>query len=173
MSSTALFKFLRGSSRSARIVFWGGAALLVGSLIFAVVMRLQTAVPQDFSLPSLDGGTIHLADTRGKTVILNFWASWCVPCTEEMPEIEAFYKAHSGGDVVVIGVNVGETAGVAGAFAHQVGATFPIALDQDTAVATRYGMRGLPMTIIIDRLGLIHWTHLGQVTRALLEQNLP
>ena len=164
---------LSDGRRAARIAFWGGTALLAASLIFAAVVRLEAATPQDFSLPALDGGAIRLADTRGKVVVLNFWASWCIPCTEEMPEIESFYEAHSGGDVVVIGVNVGETAEVAGAFAKKVGVTFPIALDQDTAVATRYGMRGLPMTILIDRLGLIHWTHLGQVTRAELETNLP
>lgn len=168
-----MFDHFRGGSRPARIMFWSGAALLAGSLIFAAVTHLQAVTPHDFSLPSPGGDMIRLADTRGKVVILNFWASWCVPCAEEMPKVESFYKAHQAEDIAVIGVNVGETPQVAGAFARQVGATFPIALDQDTAVATHYGMRGLPMTIIIDRSGLIHWSRLGQVTRALLEQNLP
>lgn len=168
---------LQKRTRTARIVFWLGVGMMIASLIFAGVIRLrQTAPPvvaNDFSLPSLDSGTIRLADSRGKTVVLNFWASWCVPCTEEMPEVESFYRAHTGGDIVVIGINVGESADTARAFVQKEGVTFPIALDEDSAVATSYGMRGLPMTIVIDKTGLIHWNRLGQLTRPLLEQHIP
>jgi peroxiredoxin len=158
--------------RTARIVFWAGAGLLAASLIFAASIKLREAVPADFSLPALDGGTIRLADFRGKTVVLNFWASWCVPCLEEMPELESFHQNHRSGDVVIIGVNVGETPQTARAFAHKVGVTFPIALDADTSVATRYGMRGLPMTIIVGPEGFIRWKHLGQVTREMVEEQI-
>lgn len=167
------------SNRTARIVFWGGVGLLIASLIFAVVVRMRTAVPaapavpEDFSLPSLGGDTIRLADSRGKVVVLNFWASWCIPCTAEMPEIESFYEAHKGEDITVIGINVGETAEVARAFVEKERVSFPIALDEDTDVATRYGMRGLPMTFVIDKAGLTHWFRLGQLDRKLLEQHLP
>lgn len=161
------------ATRTARIVFWGGIGLLAASLIFAGIVKLQTATPKDFSLLALDGSTIRLSEMRGKTVVLNFWASWCVPCTEEMPELESFYKAHQGGNIVVIGVNVGEKPDVARGFVAKEGVTFPIALDEDTSVATSYGMRGLPMTVVIDPMGLIHWNRLGQLTRPILEAHLP
>jgi cytochrome c biogenesis protein CcmG, thiol:disulfide interchange protein DsbE len=159
-------------ARAARIAFWAGLGLLVASLIFAAAVKLRQALPGDFTLPSPGGGAIHLADFRGKAVVLNFWASWCVPCAEEMPALEAFYQLHKGQDVVVIGVDVGETADTAAAFALQHGVTFPIVLDQDAAVADRYGLRGLPMTLVIDRMGLIRWSHLGQVVPAMLEEQL-
>jgi len=169
------------NDRVARTVFWIGLGVLVASLIFAGIVRLRQASPSqpqlvtavDFSLPALDGGTISLADYKGRTIVLNFWASWCVPCTVEMPEVESFYKAHQGSGIVVLGINVGESADVARDFVQREGVTFPIALDEDSGVATSYGMRGLPMTIVIDKTGTIHWNRLGSLNQALLEQHLP
>ncbi len=171
------------SNRTARIVFWGGAALLVASLVFAAfVIRNRLAasamppaqtVAADFSLPSLDGDTIHLADMQGKVVVLNFWASWCFPCAAEMPEIQSFYEAHKDEGIVVVGINVGETEDTARAFVDRMGVTFPIALDESTDVATSYGMRGLPMTFVIDKDGAVHWFRLGTLDQKMLEGHLP
>lgn len=160
-------------TRTARTVFWVGLGLFLASLIFAAAVWVRSAIPEEFDLPTLDGGVIRLSDTRSKTVILNFWASWCGPCIDEMPEVEAFYQAHKAQDILVIGINVGESPETARDFVSRVGVTFPIALDEDTDVATRYRMRGLPMTVVINRWGLIRWNHLGQVDREWLEAHLP
>jgi peroxiredoxin len=159
--------------RAARIAFWIGVGLLAASLIFAAAVKIDQALPPHFALPSPEGETIRLATTRGHVVVLNFWASWCLPCADEMPALEKFYQAHREQGVMVIGINVGESADNARAFAHKVGVTFPIALDADASIATRYGARGLPMTVMIDRAGFIRWSYLGQVSLALLEQQLP
>jgi len=171
------------SNRTARIVFWGGVAVLAASLIFAAFVfknRLAASaapptqtIPADFSLPSLDGDTISLADMQGQVVVLNFWASWCFPCAAEMPEIESFYTAHKDEGILVVGINVGETEDTARAFVDRTGVTFPIALDESTDVATSYGMRGLPMTFVIDKAGSRPWFRLGTLDQKLLEGHLP
>jgi peroxiredoxin len=159
--------------RAARIAFWVGLGLLAASLIFAGVVKIGQAIPADFTLRSPEGGTIRLADYHGQVVVLNFWATWCLPCIDEMPALEKFYQAHRDQGVMIIGINVGETGETARAFADKVGVTFPIALDADTSIATRYGARGLPMTVMIDGMGFIRWTHLGQVSLEMLEAHLP
>src|SRR5687767_9406014 len=85
-----------------------GAAALIASIVFAIKERQPQTV--DFTLEMLDGGSISAADVRGKVVALNFWASWCVPCREEMPLLVDYYRQHADEDFTVIAVNVGEDA---------------------------------------------------------------
>jgi len=129
----------------------------------------------DFRLTDLDGKVVMLSDFRGKTVVLNFWASWCPPCREEMPEFQALWDergSEGSDDLVVLAVNFlrDDTVGAATSFIEGNDFTFPVIFDTTRGdVATRYGVRGLPATFFIDRNGIVRTTALGPVFGNLLE----
>ena len=113
----------------------------------------------DFELERLGGGTLRLSSYRNrKAVILNFWATWCVPCRKEMPSLEALSRSHAKDGLMVLGVNIDAdepAGGHAAAFAKQTGVTFPIAFDPQGRAARAYVVHGLPVTYLIGRKGLI------------------
>lgn len=97
---------------------------------------------------------MKLADLKGKVVLLNFWATWCPPCKEEMPSMERLYRRYKSRKFTVVALSVdSEGASVVAPFVKTHGLTFPVALDSKMAVAERYRVRGLPTTFIIDRRG--------------------
>jgi peroxiredoxin/Cu/Ag efflux protein CusF len=108
----------------------------------------------DFTLRSLDGATLSLSRQQGKAVLLNFWATWCIPCRTEMLAIERLYQRHKdqGLEVIAINLDVLSTAGVE-AFLKEVTVTFPIVLDPEWSTARAYRVLGLPTTYLIDRAG--------------------
>jgi len=114
-----------------------------------------TAAP-DFTVPDLAGHQLQLRDFKGKVVFLNFWATWCPPCKEEMPSMERLYRRHKdrGFTILALSIDSGGAAPVGG-FAKKLGLTFPIGLDSKTTVANHYAVRGLPATFLIDRKGVI------------------
>lgn len=124
----------------------------------------QSRAP-DFTLTGLDGTPVHLSDLRGKVVLLNFWASWCVPCRAEMPDLNALQRAYGGArDLVVVGVNFEEDMAAIKAFVDEQKLDFAIALDRDGRVTTQlFGVRPLPTTFIIDREGFIRDVWNGQI----------
>jgi DsbE subfamily thiol:disulfide oxidoreductase len=116
--------------------------------------------------------TISLADFRGKIVILNFWASWCAPCREEAPELEATWLESRGEGVQVLGVDHQDDRASATAFARDVGVTYPSVFDPAGELAASYGLVGLPTTFVIDGAGRIRWMFTGKVDRAGLREAL-
>ncbi len=127
----------------------------------------RTPAP-DVSVPSLDGGApVTLASRRGTPVVLNFWASWCEPCTREMPALVAFAKANEGLDVV--GIAVSDRPADSRRFAKQVGIPFDLGIDRDGDVALKFGATGLPVTVIIDAEGRVADTFFGEITRKQLD----
>ena len=125
-----------------------------------------------FSLPTLAGDAIALADLHGQPVVLNFWASWCGPCRAEMPELQRLHDRLGPAGVVVLGVNQGEQPETAAGFMQQLGLSFPVVLDQRTGVSQQYLVNSLPTTFFIDRDGVIRNTFIGPMSDAVLAQNL-
>jgi len=123
-------------------------------------------------LESLDGRQVSLADYAGQVILLNFWATWCPPCKEEIPTIEKAYQAHRDEGLVVLGINDGEAAEVVRAFAGELGITYPVLIDKHGDVAARYRRRGLPLTVIVDRDGVIRIRHEGYLTAGQLDSYL-
>ena len=113
------------------------------------------AVAPDFELPSLGGGSIRLSRLRGRAVVLNFWASWCGPCAEEMPALQALFATQGDRGPVVLAINQGEDAATVQAFVRAHGLTFPVGLDTDQRVGAQYRMIGLPTSTWIDANGRI------------------
>ncbi len=117
----------------------------------------------DFTLDLLSGGQVTLSDLRGKVVLVNLWASWCLPCRAEMPAIENVYRAYQdrGLEVLAVNTTLQDRESDAAAFVQQYGLTFPIPLDRTGAISARYRLRGLPSTYFVDRRGVIRAVVIG------------
>ena len=116
--------------------------------------------PPDFTLPALDAGSadgapIHLSEHRGHVVLVNFWATWCPPCIEETPSLEALSNNMRKLGVEVIGVSVDQDPAAVKKFIDEHNLSFPIVLDPDQRVASRYGTSKFPETYILDRDGRV------------------
>ena len=161
------------------------AALLVGLLAYGVASRrADTSIDEAIAkgeridaptarLPRLGAaGEGSLADYRGKVVVLNFWASWCKPCTEELPLLEKTHKAISGRDALVLGANYQDVSDSALGFVRRFKLTFPSLRDRDGEFADRYGSRAFPETFVVDRRGRIAAQRRGPVDQRWLDRAL-
>ena len=110
---------------------------------------------EDFQLLDLNGKTQRLNEYRGKVVLLNFWATWCKPCTTEMPAMQSSYdKLHHKG-FVVLAINELEDDARVREHINQYGHTFPVLMDRDNKVANQFGVYGLPVSVFIDESGVV------------------
>jgi peroxiredoxin len=132
-------------------------------------------VAPDFLLETPEGGELRLSDLRGQPVLVNFWASWCAPCRQEMPEIVRAYDG-AGGDLVVVGVNLQENAGAVTSFADDYGMTFPIAIDRTGQVGESWRIggpiEGIPSSYFIDADGVVRARHYGPMSEEDLASGL-
>ncbi|MEW6033268.1 MAG: TlpA disulfide reductase family protein [Chloroflexota bacterium] len=115
----------------------------------------------DFTLPTIAGDTVTLSELRGKTVLLNFWTTWCPACREEMPLLQAAYAEKESSGLIVLAVNIKESRAVVEKFIKDNGYTFPVVLDQSGKVAEQYNVYYLPHTVIIDGEGIVRRTKVG------------
>lgn len=124
----------------------------------------------DFVLPRPGSDErVSLSDFRGQPVVLNFWATWCVPCRTEMPDLQTAYEEE---DVVVLAVNWQESDGVVQDFLDEFGLTFPTVLDREGGVREHYGVVGLPATFFIDAEGVLQARNFGPVFGNLLDDGI-
>jgi thiol-disulfide isomerase/thioredoxin len=110
---------------------------------------------RDFEITALGGDTFRLAKHRGQVVFLNFWATWCKPCIEEMPAIERLWRRYANGPFVVLAVCEDPNSGRVGPFLAEHRIALPVGLDPAGDLAKSFGVRSLPTTVIIDRDGYI------------------
>ena len=115
----------------------------------------------DFTLRGADGRNLRLAEQRGQVVLVNFWASWCGPCKQEMPQLNRLYDKYRGAGFVMLGVNIDDDARVGAATAARWGVKFPVLLDADKTVSRLYDMGSMPATVLIDRDGRVRYLHRG------------
>lgn len=146
-------------------------AVVAGLLLWAWLHRDRFAPVEAgaaapaFELAALDGGRVSLEDYRGRVVLLNFWATWCGPCRQEMPALERLHRMLEPEGLEVVGLNVDAAPGEIDALAHlggdvaafvrEYGLTFDILRDPEGGVMRRYGVSGLPTTVLIDRQGRV------------------
>ncbi len=130
-------------------------------------------------LPGIDGKMHDLAELARthRALVINFWATWCGPCIIELPEFDAVFKKFKGEGLAMVGINLGEKADKAVAFAKQIGVSFPMLLDPEGAAREAYAVfAGLPVTAIVDRKGLVRHRIAGAMSgeglRAKLEPML-
>jgi len=126
----------------------------------------------DFVLRSVAGPSVALSSFFGKVVLVNFWATWCIPCRTEMPEIAGWYRRLRGRGLVVLGVDKQEPRGDVVPFLHSVHASYPVVLDSDGSVSALYNIIGLPTSVVVDRQGVIRTVHIGIIDHAFLKGQL-
>ena len=150
------------STRGARFAI--GLALLAGlSLVGALAFGLRAPGGRveagheapTFTLQSYGGDEIPLASLRGRVIVLNFWASWCIECDLEAADLEDVWRDYSGKGVTVLGVAYTDTEPAARAYIDRHGMTYPNGPDRGARISRAYGLTGVPETVIIDRDGLI------------------
>ena len=142
-----------------------------GSKVLQAVDAGKPITAPPFTRPRIDtNGTLSLASLRGKVVVMNFWASWCIPCKGEARILEAGWQAWSGKDVVFVGVNEQDLRGPARAFIKRYGITYPVITD-DGPMIGHYGVTGFPETFFVDKRGRVVPPHItGVVTKTSLNQ---
>ncbi len=143
-------------------------ALKVSLLTFALVLitlpshagDLSGPAP-DFTLKSLSGKNLKLSEMRGEVIMLNFWASWCGPCRQEMPILEKIHQKYQPLGFTLLGVNVEEDSNEAKAYLKEIEVSFPILFDNQNKVSQVYNIIAMPSTIMIDRDGNMRYLHQG------------
>lgn len=123
-------------------------------------------VAPDFRLQTPSGEVRTLSQYRGKTVLINFWASWCPPCRGETPDLQGFFEKYgAANDFMILGVNEQETAADAKTFTAQFGVGYPILLDTDGGVGQAYRVsRGLPISVLVSPAGVVQQVYFGRIT---------
>jgi cytochrome c biogenesis protein CcmG/thiol:disulfide interchange protein DsbE len=162
--------------RQLKLGAQGLALACVAGLLGLLVWKLahQPHVPKgaapNFSLPRLDqDGRLQLASLRGQAVVLNFWASWCVPCKAEAPLFEAAWQRWRGRGVVVIGIDSEDFSGDARRFARHFGLSYPLVRDGSPRTKDSYGVTGFPETFFVNRKGRL----VGHIAGPIAKSNAP
>ncbi|OYD07834.1 thiol-disulfide oxidoreductase ResA [Paludifilum halophilum] len=161
--------------------YWIRRILLVvmaGMVAFALYQTIsgkQSKSPEvgekapDFELKTLDGETMKLSDLRGQAVLINFWATWCEPCRDEMPAIQNVYDRYKEQGFEVVAVNIAEAPVSVRGFARQLELDFPILLDRDRKVTNQYDIGPIPSSLLIDQEGKVVRKHSGQMQEKQIE----
>lgn len=130
------------------------------------------ALAPPFTLANVEGQTINLADLRGGPVIVNFWATWCIPCAVEMPELEAVYAGYGDQGLRILGINLGETREAVAAWQQAFALSYDLLLDPSQHVAALYRLRGQPTTYIVSPRGTITHIFYGPINAGTLRDSL-
>jgi cytochrome c biogenesis protein CcmG, thiol:disulfide interchange protein DsbE len=145
-----------------------------GRRLDAALAAGKTPTAPEFSLPRLNGnGQLRLRALRGNAVVLNFWASWCVPCKQEAPLLQAAAKEFRSAGLVVVGIDTQDFRSDARRFVARYGLTYPVVHDNGASTVTHYNVNGFPETWFVDRSGRLVGEHVkGPLTRQQLARNL-
>ena len=150
---------------SPKFSSWMRAAALTATLVVTSMVSTSTgasaSMAPSFTLPSRSGDNVSLASLKGKVVMLNFWASWCGPCRQEMPLLEQMHKRYSALGFTLVGVNVDANSKDAEEWLSKTPVSFPVLFDRESKVSALYNVKAMPSTVFIDRKGNVRYLHKG------------
>ena len=135
-------------------------AIVISQSLTASTELIGKQAP-DFTLRSDQGDNKKLSEYRGKVVLINFWASWCGPCQQELPKLIELTQLHDGSDFQLISINIDEEPKKALKLAKKLGINFPVLFDEEKSVSKLYDIDAMPMTVLVDRNGDIRYLHRG------------
>lgn len=177
--------FLRIGKAAGYIVLTAVACLAISSIVLlaaaygimqfgpgGIMSDVRAGKPApDFEVQTLDGGTIRLEDYEGKLIALNFWATWCPPCVQELPLLDQAQERHADAGLAVIAMNAGQTRKHVTSFLDGRDLDdLPVAMDPGREVYEAYGVVGLPTTVWIDREGNVYAVEIGGLTQEVIDK---
>ena len=138
-----------------------GAILVIFTVSTLAASSLQGQVAPDFVLRSATGENLRLSEYRGDVVLINFWATWCGPCRQEMPLLDDLYGRYQRVGFNLLGVNIDEDSRRAMQMVQELGVNFPVLFDENKEVSKLYEVEAMPVTILVDREGIVRHIHHG------------
>ena len=148
------------------LLAWGLSNKSPASGLSGITLVQQPA--PDFTLPLFTSGELVLSELRGRPLVLNFWASWCVPCREEAPGLERAWRAFREKQVMFIGLDIQEGESSAKAYLDEFQVTYPNGLDADGKITIDYGVVGIPVTFFVNKRGIIERRFVGAIDESQL-----
>ncbi len=148
------------STNMSRIFFLCFAVMIFSAGSFA--QEVNSTAP-DFTAKDLNGNPIRLSDLKGRIVVLDFWASWCVPCKKSMPHLIKLYNDYAADSLVIIGINVDTQLDKMREFQNSINEdiTFPLIFDSESKIPPLYNVEGMPTTVVINKSGIIKYKEVG------------
>ncbi len=138
-----------------------GAILVIFTVSTLADSSLEGQVAPDFVLRSATGENLRLSEYRGDVVLINFWATWCGPCRQEMPLLDDLYGRYQRVGFNLLGVNIDEDSRRAMQMVQELGVNFPVLFDENKEVSKLYEVEAMPVTILVDREGIVRHVHHG------------
>jgi peroxiredoxin len=145
-----------------------GLKISLLAALFGVSVQVLHASPElagqpapDFVLKSASGNNLRLSEYRGEVVMINFWATWCGPCRQELPLLDELYGRYNKVGFSLLGVNIDDDSGKAMQMVEELGVSFPVLFDKQKEVSKLYAVEAMPVTVLVDREGTIRHIHHG------------
>ncbi len=138
-----------------------GAILVIFTVSTLAASSLEGQVAPDFVLRSATGENLRLSEYRGDVVLINFWATWCGPCRQEMPLLDDLYGRYQRVGFNLLGINIDEDSRRAMQMVQELGVNFPVLFDENKEVSKLYEVEAMPVTILVDREGIVRHVHHG------------
>lgn len=157
-----------------RLQATGGGGRPGGAAVFTRLGEVPVTNPRpaEFVLAALDGGSVRLSDSRGKFLLVDFWASWCPPCRQEAPALERVWREYRGGNVTFVGIAVWDSEEEMRRFVERYGISYPVGLDPSGVVAVDFGLTGIPEKYLIAPDGTVRRRFIGPMTEETLRAAL-
>ena len=174
-------------TRLIAMILMGVGFISLGAMFFYILQNDPSASAQEFSavpaeveyaapeliLEDLAGNNVSLKDYLGRVVLVNLWATWCPPCKDEMPTLQAFYEKYKSKGFVLVAIDQEESREVVQPFVEELGLTFPVWLDLDWLAQKEFNTSNLPSSYVIDREGQVRLMWIGGISKKNLEKYVP